>query len=254
MAASLRSATGILSNRLPDCEILSNILTLEIETATLLVGGIDWLVWYWSTEQYDRRQGAHHHRLRDYEIPKEEIKMNKEYDSENGGGSEMSETKRSRWHISSDVRSVLTVVAVVLAGLAAVWGVAEYAVSRLEPRFDQIDMQFTQQNLRFDQQDARMDRIESTMAEGFRQSQAAMAEGFRLSHARMDRIESAMAEGFRLSHGRINRLEEKVDAIEAFLRQGRPPVGVQRDEATPAPVAKPGGFSATSSWPLLRDR
>ena len=75
----------------------------------------------------------------------------------------MSETKRSRWHISSDVRSVLAVVAVVLAGLAAVWGVAEYAVSRLEPRFDQIDMQFTQQ-------DARMDRIESTMAEGFHQS------------------------------------------------------------------------------------
>ena len=122
--------------------------------------------------------------------------MNKEYDSENGGGSEMSETKRSRWHISSDTRSVLTVVAVVLAGPAAVWGVAEYAVSRLEPRFDQIDMQFTQQNLRFDQQDARMDRIES-----------AITEGFSRSHARMDRTDA-----------RIDRLEEKVDAIEAFLR------------------------------------
>ena len=166
--------------------------------------------------------------------------MNKEYDSENGGGSEMSETKRSRWHISSDARSVLAVVAVVLAGLAAVWGVCQHTVSRLETEFHQ--------------QNARMDRIESTMAEGFRLSQAAMTEGFRLSHARMDRIESAMAEGFRLSHGRINRLEEKVDAIEAFLRQGRPPVGVQGDEATPAPVAKPGGFSATASWPLLRDR
>lgn len=136
----------------------------------------------------------------------------------------MSETKRSRWHISSDVRSVLAVVAVVLAGLAAVWGVAEYAVSRLEPRFDQIDMQFTQQN-------ARLDRIESTMAEGFRQF-----------HARMDRTDV-----------RIDRLEQKLDAIDAFLREGRLPVGVEGGESTPAPAAKPGGFSATSSWPLLRD-
>jgi len=195
--------------------------------------------------------------------------MNKEYDSENGGGSEMSETKRSRWHISSDTRSVLTVVAVVLAGLGAVWAVCQHTVSRLETEFHQ--------------QNARMDRIESTMAEGarqsqaamaegarqsqaamaegFRQSQAAMTEGFRLSHARMDRIESAMAEGFRLSHARmdrtdvrIDRLEQKLDAIDAFLREGRLPVGVEGGESTPAPAAKPGGFSATSSWPLLGDR
>ena len=170
----------------------------------------------------------------------------------------MSETKRSRWHISSDVRSVLAVVAVVLAGLAAVWGVAEYAVSRLEPRFDQIDMQFTQQN-------ARLDRIESTMAEGFRQFHAAMEEGFRQSHAAMAEgfrlSQTAMTEGFRLSHARmdrtdvrIDRLEQKLDAIDAFLREGRLPVGVEGGESTPAPAAKPGGFSATSSWPLLRDR
>ena len=81
-----------------------------------------------------------------------------------------------------------------------------------------------------------MDRIESTMAEGFRQFHAAMAEGFRLSH------------------GGINRPEEKVDAIEAFLRQGRLPVGVEGGESTPAPAAKPGGFSAAPSWPVLRDR
>ena len=151
----------------------------------------------------------------------------------------MSETKRSRWHISCDVRIVRTVTVVVLMLVGAVWGVCECIVSELE--------------LRFHQQNARLDRIESTMAEGFRQSHAAMTEGFRQSHARMDRIESAMAEGFRLSHGRIDRLEEKVDAIEAFLRQGRPPVGVEGGESTPAPVARSGGFSATSGWPLLRD-
>ena len=155
--------------------------------------------------------------------------MNKEYDSENGGGSEMSETKRSRWHISSDTRSVLTVVAVVLAGLGAVWGVCQHTVSRLETEFHK--------------QNARMDRIESTIAEGARQSQAAMTEGFRRSHARMDRTDV-----------RIDRLEQKLDAIDAFLREGRLPVGVEGGESTPAPAAKPGGFSATSSWPLLGDR
>lgn len=134
----------------------------------------------------------------------------------------MSETKRSRWHISCDVRIVRTVAVVVLVLVGAVWGVCECIVSELE--------------LRFDQQDARMDRIESTMAEGFRQFHAAMAEGFRLSH------------------GGINRPEEKVDGIEAFLRQGRPPIGVQQDESTPAPIAEPGGFSAAPSWPVLRDR
>lgn len=123
----------------------------------------------------------------------------------------MSETKRSRWHISCDVRIVRTVTVVVLMLVGAVWGVCECIVSELE--------------LRFHQQNARLDRIESTMEEGFRQSHAAMAEGFRLSH------------------GGINRPEEKVDAI-----------GPQGGKSTPAPVAKPGGFSATSSWPLLRDR
>ena len=177
--------------------------------------------------------------------------MNKEYDSENGGGSEMSETKRSRWHISSDTRSVLTVVAVVLAGLAAVWGVCQHTVSRLETEFHQ--------------QNARMDRIESTMAEGARQSQAAMTEGLRQSQAAMTegfrQSQAAMTEGFRLSHARmdrtdvrIDRLEQKLDAIDAFLREGRLPVGVEGGESTPAPAAKPGGFSATSSWPLLGDR
>ena len=122
----------------------------------------------------------------------------------------MSETKRSRWHISCDVRIVRTVTVVVLMLVGAVWGVCECIVSELE--------------LRFHQQNARLDRIESTMAEGFRQFHAAMAEGFRLSH------------------GGINRPEEKVDAI-----------GPQGGESTPAPAAKPGGFSATSSWPLLRD-
>ena len=155
--------------------------------------------------------------------------MNKEYDSENGGGSEMSETKRSRWHISSDARNVLAVVAVVLAGLGAVWAVCQHTVSRLETEFHQ--------------QNARMDRIESTMAESARQSQAAMAEGFRQSHTRMDRTDV-----------RIDRLEQKLDAIDAFLRQGRPPIGPQGGESTPAPVARPGGFSATSGWPLQRDR
>ena len=141
----------------------------------------------------------------------------------------MSETKRSRWHISSDTRSVLTVVAVVLAGLGAVWGVCQHTVSRLETEFHK--------------QNARMDRIESTIAEGARQSQAAMTEGFRRSHARMDRTDV-----------RIDRLEQKLDAIDAFLREGRLPVGVEGGESTPAPAAKPGGFSATSSWPLLGDR
>jgi len=155
----------------------------------------------------------------------------------------MSETRRSRWHISCDVRIVRTVTVVVLVLVGAVWGVCECIVSRLEPRFDQIDTQFTQQNLQFDQQDARIDRIESAITEGFRQFHAAMAEGFRLSHARMDRTDA-----------RIDRLEEKVDGIEAFLRQGRPPIGVQQDESTPAPIAEPGGFSAAPSWPVLRDR
>ena len=84
---------------------------------------------------------------------------------------------------------------------------------------------------------------QAAMTEGFRLSQAAMTEGFRLSHARMDRTDV-----------RIDRLEQKLDAIDAFLREGRLPVGVEGGESTPAPAAKPGGFSATSSWPLLRDR
>ena len=46
VAALFRTATGKQSNRRSDREILSNILTRPIETATLLVGGIDWLVWY----------------------------------------------------------------------------------------------------------------------------------------------------------------------------------------------------------------
>ena len=46
-------------------------LTLENQSGTLCVEGIDWLVSCRSTESLDRGHGAHHHRLRDHEIHKE---------------------------------------------------------------------------------------------------------------------------------------------------------------------------------------
>ena len=180
--------------------------------------------------------------------------MNEEYDKENGGPMEVSEEKRSRWHISSDVRNLLAVFVAALALLGAVWGVCDYALSGLHARFDEIDV-------RFDRQDRRMDGIESAMAEGLRQTREATAEGLRQTR-------EAMAEGFRQTHDRIDRtdaridrldtkvdrLETKVDGIDAFLRQGGPQLPVGGGDSNPAPVAKPEGSSRDSSWPLSQDR
>lgn len=172
--------------------------------------------------------------------------MNNEYDKESGGQREVSESKRSRWHISADTRGVLAVFFGALVVLSAVWGVCDYALSRLDARFDEIDAEFDKidarfntidarfdgVDARFDRQDLRMDRIESTMTEGFRQT-----------HDRIDRTDA-----------RIDRLETKVDAIDTFLRQGRPHIPVEGDGTTPGPVANPEGSGGESSWPLRRDR
>ena len=174
---------------------------------------------------------------------------------------EVSEEKRSRWHISSDVRNLLAVFVAALALLGAVWGVCDYALSKLDARFDEIDAEFDKIDGRFDRQDSRMDGIESAMAEGFRQTREAMAEGFRQAR-------EATAEGFRQTHdhidrtdaridrldARVDRLETKVDGIDAFLRQGGPQLPVGGGDSNPAPVAKPEGSSRDSSWPLSRDR
>ena len=186
---------------------------------------------------------------------------NEEYDKENGGPMEVSEEKRSRWHISSDVRNLLAVFVAALALLGAVWGVCDHALSKLDARFDEIDAEFDKIDGRFDRQDSRMDGIESAMAEGFRQTREAMAEGFRQTR-------EATAEGFRQTHdhidrtdaridrldARVDRLETKVDGIDAFLRQGGPQLPVGGGDSNPAPVAKPEGSSRDSSWPLSRDR
>lgn len=158
--------------------------------------------------------------------------MNNEYDKESGGQREVSEAKRSRWHISADTRNVLAVFFGALVVLSALWGVCDYALSRLDARFDEIDAEFDKIDARFDRQDLRMDRIESTMTEGFRQT-----------HDRMDRTDA-----------RIDRLETKVDAIDTFLRHGRQQIPVEGDGATPVPVAKPAGSGGESSWPLPQDR
>lgn len=151
--------------------------------------------------------------------------MNEEYDRENGGQREVSEAKRSRWHISADTRNLLAVFFGTLVLFSTVWGVCEYALARLDAKFDEI-------GVRFDRQERRMDRIESALAEGFRQT-----------HGRIDRTDA-----------RIDRIESKVDAIDAFLRQGRQQVPVEGDGATPVPDAKPEGSRRGSSWPLPRDR
>lgn len=181
--------------------------------------------------------------------------MNEEYDKENGGPRDVSEAKRSRWHISADARNLLAVAVAMLALFSAVWGVCDYALSRMDARFDEIDAEFDEIKVRFDRQDRRMDRIDSAMTEGFRQTEGRMTEGFRQTNGRM-------TEGFRQTHdridrtdARIDRLETKVDGIDAFLRQGRPQqTPVEGGGSAPAPDAKPSVSGRDWSWPHLRDR
>ena len=91
--------------------------------------------------------------------------MNNSYTDGNGGTNEVSGTTKSRLHISTDVRNALALFVAAVTLLAAVWGVCESSISRLEDRFDQ--------------QDAELAWIKSTTV-----------EGFRLANDRIDRLEA----------------------------------------------------------------
>ena len=168
--------------------------------------------------------------------------MNNSYTDENGGRKEVSGTAESRWHISPDVRNALALFVAALTLLAAVWGVCESTVARLyerfdqqDARFDQIDARFDQQNARFEQQNERFDQVDAR---------------FEQQDKELVRIESAMAEGFRQATGRIDRLEAKVDRIEMILIDYILRIGVQGDESAPEPAAQPAGLGNSASQTL----
>lgn len=147
--------------------------------------------------------------------------MNNNYTSENGGRKEVSGTTESRWHISTDVRNALALFVGAVTLLAAVWGVCESSISRLEDRFDQQDARFDHQNERFDQQDRELVRIKSTTVEGFR-----------------------------LANDRIDRLEAKVDRIESLLLDYLLRIDVPDAESTPDTAAQPVDRGEGASHPL----
>ena len=211
--------------------------------------------------------------------------MNNERDEDNGGREEVSEAQGSGWHVGTFARQVLVGCGGGIVLFLAVGAGCEYALSRLDWRFDNIDRQFdgqdrrfdrqdrrfdyqdgrfnqlnyrfdrqnyrfNQQDNRFDRQDRRMDRIESTIFKGIRSSTE-----------QMDRIESIVYRGLRQTHDRsdrtdtrIDRLEEQVDLIEAFLNHGRLHVVVEGDESTPPLVLVLDGFDRSKILPPRRDR
>lgn len=183
--------------------------------------------------------------------------MTNQDDADNGSRENVSEGTESSWPLSTIIRDVLAGFGAALVLLLAVGVGCEFALTRLDWRFDDIDRRFNQQDRRFDQQgrrfgrqdvrfdrqDRRMDRIESTAA-----------DGFRLSNQRMDRIESTVDRGLRQTHdrndradARIDRLETKVYVIEAFLDQGRLRMVVHEDDSSPTLVFIPNAFGGTES-------
>ena len=136
--------------------------------------------------------------------------MNNSYTSENGGRKDMSGTTQSRWHISTDVRNALALFVAAVTLLAAVWGVCESTVAPLYERFDR-------QDARFDRQDRELDQIGS----------------------RLDRQDA-----------RQDRLEAKLDKIETLLIDYILGSGVQGDESTPEPAARPAGPGKGASQTL----
>ena len=119
----------------------------------------------------------------------------------------MSRTMESRWHMRLGVRNALVLFVGAMTLLAAVWGVCESTIAPLYERFDQQDKELV-------------------------------------------RIESAMAEGFRQATGRIDRLEAKVDRIEMILIDYILRIGVQGDESAPEPAAQPAGLGNSASQTL----
>lgn len=197
--------------------------------------------------------------------------MTNQDDADNGSRENGSEGTESSWPLSTIIRDVLAGFGAALVLLLAVGVGCEFALSRLDWRFDSIDRRFNQQDRRFDQQDGRfdwqdrrfdqqdrrfdrqdvrldrqdrrMDRIESTTA-----------DGIRLSIKRVDRVESAVEKGFRQTHdrndradARVDRLETKVYVIETFLDQGQLRMVVQWDESTPTLVFIPNAFGGPGS-------
>ena len=154
----------------------------------------------------------------------------------------MSRTMESRWHMRPGVRNALVLFVGAVTLLAAVWGVCESTVAPLHEQFDQVDARFDQQNARFDQVDARFDQQNAR----FDQVDAQ----FDQQDKELVRIESTMAEGFRQTTGRIDRLEAKVDRIEMILIDYILRIGVQGDESAPEPAAQPAGLGNSASQTL----
>lgn len=115
------------------------------------------------------------------------ITMKRWYASGKSSESPVNATTKAWWSPGSEIRTALTFVSTVGCFLVGVWGITSSVVSGVE---------------------ARMDRIETTMAEGFRES-----------NARMDRIEAAMAEGFRQSNARMDRIESDLNRIESDIKR-----------------------------------
>lgn len=83
--------------------------------------------------------------------------MKNEYEADNGSRENVSEAKESSWPLGTIVRDVLAGFGAALVLLLAVGVGCEFALSRLDWRFDSIDRRFNQQDRRFDQQDSRFD-------------------------------------------------------------------------------------------------
>lgn len=195
--------------------------------------------------------------------------MNNEFDADSERREKVSEAEGSSWPFSSFTGHLLAGFGVAIVLLLAVWVGSEYALTRLDWRFDNIDRRFDwqdrrfgqqdrrfdqqdrrfdrqdnrfgQQDKRFDRQDRRMDRIESTAA-----------DGIRVSHDRMDRIVFTVDRRFRQTHdrndrtdARIDRLETKVYVIEAYLDQGQLRVVVEGEESGPTLVLVPHALGGT---------
>lgn len=211
--------------------------------------------------------------------------MNNEYEADNGSRENVSEAKESSWPLSTIVRDVLVGFGAALVLLLAVGVGCEFALSRLDWRFDSIDRRFNQQDRRFNQQDRRFDqqdgrfdwqdrrfdqqdrrfdqlgrRFDRQDVRFDRQDrrmdriESTTADGIRLSIERVGRVESAVENGFRQTHNRndrtdarVDRLERKVYVIETFLDQGQLRMVVQWEESTPTLVFIPNAFGGTES-------
>ena len=83
--------------------------------------------------------------------------MNNEYEADNGSRENVSEAKESSWPLGTIVRDVLVGFGAALVLLLAVGVGCEFALSRLDWRFDSIDRRLHHQDRRFDQQHGRFD-------------------------------------------------------------------------------------------------